>query len=82
MLIFILPILKLGSFGFVFLGRRRAEYSCNSLGEKRLRWLCRCENWVCFAKNRAICRAVSTSVEGGQAGVDGWFWGFGPLRMN
>ena len=56
---------ELGLIGFVFSNWAGVVFSRNALQNRRLCWFWRCGNWVCFAKNRAICRGVSTSVEGG-----------------
>ena len=60
-----LTYFEIGFDWLCFLGRGGVEYWCKSLWHNRLWWFCRLGNWVCFAKNRAICRGVSTSVEGG-----------------
>jgi len=54
---------RLGSIGFVFSNGPGVVCSGKPLRQRELRWVWPWKNWVCFAKNRAICRGVSTSVE-------------------
>ena len=64
----ILPILKLGLFGFdwlCFFERGGVVCFGNPLRQRELHWFCPCENWVRFAKKGFICRGVPTSVERG-----------------